>query len=175
MQVPTSFPGSLPRWAWLPWLFAAVVACSAPEGGAERDIAVRVERVGLDANDLPVVVLEERDGSRWLPIWIGSAEASSIALQIESVQTPRPNTHDLANRLISGLEGEVERAVVDDLRDGTYYATLMLRSHGRRIEIDSRPSDAIAIALRAGAPIFVRERLFTDDDLSDPAPRGRSI
>jgi len=156
-------------------LLAAPLACGAPEGEAEHDVAVRVEQVGLDANDLPVVVLAERDGRRWLPIWIGSAEASSIAIQIESVKTPRPNTHDLANRLIAGLQGKVARVVVDDLQGGTYYATLTLRSHGRSVEIDARPSDAIAIALRAGAPIFVRERLFTDENAGAPRDPHRSI
>ena len=140
-----------------PWL-----ACQPGDAASEHDVAVRVERVGLDANDTPVVLLEERDGSRWLPIWIGTAEAQSIAIQIESLASPRPNSHDLARSVIDELHGELERVVVTDLRGGTYYATLTLRSDGRRIDIDARPSDAIAIALRAGAPIFVRDHLFEE-------------
>ena len=81
-------------------------------------------------------------------------------MSIESIASPRPNSHDLARSVIDGLRGEVERVVVTDLRGGTYYATLALRSGGRRVEIDARPSDAIAIALRARAPIFVRDHLF---------------
>jgi bifunctional DNase/RNase len=147
----------------LVWLIglalAASLACGEPPG-SEHDVAVRVERVGLDANDLPVVLLEERGGSRWVAIWIGTAEAESIALSIESIASPRPNSHDLARDVIDGLRGEVERVVVTDLRGGTYYATLALRTGRRRVEIDARPSDAIAIALRARAPIFVRDHLF---------------
>jgi len=153
-----------------PW----AVACSPGQRGGDHDVAVRVERVGLDANDLPVVLLEEKDGSRWLAIWIGSAEAQSIAISIQDLASPRPNTHDLARNVIAGLHGEVERVVVTDLRGGTYYATLAIRADDRRVEIDSRPSDAIAIALRTGAPIFVRDHLFEHaepgDVTSEPAP-----
>jgi hypothetical protein len=161
-------------------LGSALLAASAPLSCApgapalEHDVAVRVERVGLDANDSPVVLLEERNGSRWLAIWIGSAEAASIAMSIEEIASPRPNTHDLARSVIDELHGEVERVVVTDLRGGTYYATLALRTGNRRVEIDARPSDAIAIALRAHAPIFVRDHLFEHSDGSGgerlPAP-----
>ena len=150
------------RVGWIGWigLVLASLACTPGEAGREHDVAVRVDRVGLDANDLPVVLLEERDGSRWVAIWIGTAEAESIAMSIESIASPRPNSHDLARSVIDGLRGEVERVVVTDLRAGTYYATLSLRAGRRRVEIDARPSDAIAIALRAHAPIFVRDHLF---------------
>jgi bifunctional DNase/RNase len=131
---------------------------------------VRVEGVGIDTNDQPVVVLEEVGGTRWLPIWIGSPEARAIARQIEAVATPRPDTHDLARRMLDGLHGELERVVVTDLRSGTYYATLSLRTGGRRVEIDARPSDAIAIALRTDSPIFVREPLLTTRDALHPTP-----
>jgi hypothetical protein len=161
-------PGRRPFAAWLApislaWLAPISLACSpggSDPGSGEPEVQVRVERVGLDANDLPVVLLEEHGGERALPIWIGPSEARSIALEIEHFESPRPNTHDLAQRVIDGLRGAVERVVVTDLRAGTYYATLTLRADGRRVEIDSRPSDAIAIALRTGAPIFVRTRLF---------------
>ena len=149
------------------WLALLALACSPGAPGPEPEVQVRVERVGLDANDLPVVLLEEDGGERALPIWIGPAEARSIALQVEELESPRPNTHDLAKRVIAELRGAVERVVVTDLRSGTYYATLTLRSGGRLVEIDSRPSDAIAIALRTGAPIFVRTRLF---ETSSPLP-----
>jgi uncharacterized protein len=139
---------------------SALPACAPRNSDSEHEIAMRVDRVGLDAQSLPVVLLEESGGSRWLAIWIGSSEAESIAMSIDHVASPRPNTHDLASSVIDGLRGEVERVVVTDLRAGTYYATLSLRAGSRRIEIDARPSDAIAIALRSRAPIFVRDHLL---------------
>ena len=168
-----------PRVRWIAWLGLALAAscggaCARGERVSEHDVAVRVERVGLDANDMPVVLLEEKGGSRWLPIWIGSAEAQSIAISIEELDSPRPNSHDLARSVIDELHGKLERVVVTDLRDSTYYATLTIRSGSRRIEIDARPSDAIAIALRSGAPIFVRENLFEHAEpagaVGEPAP-----
>ncbi|HKA15094.1 MAG TPA: bifunctional nuclease family protein [Myxococcota bacterium] len=158
---------------WVVLALAAAFACSG-DRSSDHDVAVRVGRVGLDANDMPVVLLEEREGKRWLAIWIGSAEAQSIAMSIDEVASPRPNTHDLARSVIDGLHGKIERVVVTDLKEGTYYATLALRADGRRVEIDARPSDAIAIALRASAPIFVRDHLFEHSEISDddrpPAP-----
>jgi bifunctional DNase/RNase len=151
----------------------APAACAPTGKGGDHDVAVRVERVGLDANDMPVVLLEEKEGSRWLAIWIGSAEAQSIAISIEEIASPRPNTHDLARNVIAGLHGELERVVVTDLRDGTYYATLAIRAAGdRRVEIDARPSDAIAIALRTGAPIFVRDHLLERDQPTGATPEA---
>lgn len=137
-----------------------------PEG--ESNVRVHVGRVAIDQRDIPVLVLEEDGGSRWLPIWIGTSEAHSIALEMENRSSPRPNTHDLARNVIYGLDGEVERVVVTELKGGTYYAKLGLRMRNRIIEIDSRPSDAIAIALRAGAPIYVREKLF--ESAASPPP-----
>jgi bifunctional DNase/RNase len=125
-----------------------------------EDVRVRVGMVGLDNNHVPVVILEEEDGDRWLPIWIGSFEARSIASEMDHETPARPNTHDLAHSLIAQLEGEVESVVVTELRGGTYYAVLSLRTRSGVLELDSRPSDAIAIALRAGAPIFVRAPVF---------------
>jgi bifunctional DNase/RNase len=149
----------------------AVTACGSRSGdtaGAERDVRVHVERVVIDDNDTPVVVLEEEEGTRWLPIWIGSAEARSIAIEIESMRSPRPNTHDLARDLIHHLDAEVARVVVTELRDGTYYAMLHLSHAGHIVAVDARPSDAIAIALRAHAPIFVREPLFAQGNADAP-------
>jgi bifunctional DNase/RNase len=139
---------------------AAALACGqapVPTGG---EVPVRVDRIAIDDHNTPVVVLEEEGGPRWLPIWIGTAEAHSIALQIEERSSPRPNSHDLTRDLIHRLDGSVERVVVTELRGNTYYAVLGILRDGRILEIDARPSDAIAIALRDGAPIFVRETLF---------------
>jgi bifunctional DNase/RNase len=150
-------------------LAAAACGDEGADGGAQHDVRVHVERVVIDDNDTPVVVLEEEEGSRWLPIWIGSAEARSIALEIESLRSPRPNTHDLARDLIHQLDAKVARVVVTELRDGTYYAILHLSRDGHIVAVDARPSDAIAIALRAQAPIFVREPLFARGNADEPA------
>ena len=152
-------------------LLALASGCSDAALPAPSDVRVRVDRVVIDENEAPVVVLEEEGGTRWLPIWIGSEEAHSIALEMEALHLPRPNSHDLARDLIHGLDAEVARVVVTELRDGTYYATLHLQNGSRNVGIDARPSDAIAIALRAHAPIFVRESLFSSeaDARSDPS------
>ena len=148
-------------------LLLSTASCSESTPDAVRDVPVRVDRVAVDSRDLPFLVLEEAQGPRWLPIWIGTAEARSIALNIEERSSPRPNSHDLTRNVIDGLEGEVTRVVVTELRGGTYYAVLTLRARAGEVEIDSRPSDAIAIALRAGAPIFVRAELFESADSKD--------
>ena len=115
----------------------------------------------------PVVVLRERDGIRRLPIWIGLNEAHSIAARLDRETPPRPNTHDLAKRLVEQLAGTVQHVVVTDLRNGVYFARIHLAVRDEHFEVDARPSDAIALALRCDAPIFVRERLFRDRDASD--------
>ncbi|MDH3519305.1 MAG: bifunctional nuclease family protein [Myxococcales bacterium] len=150
---------------------------------AEHNVLVHVESVAVDIHDAPVLVLEEEEGTRWLPIWIGPAEARSIALEMEERSSPRPNTHDLARNLIRGLDAEVTQVVVTELKGGTYFATLTLRVRDRTVEIDSRPSDAVAIALRTRAPIYVRETVFAaaeaahEDDTDAPGggEAGREI
>lgn len=116
---------------------------------------------------MPIVVLREPDGPRMLPIWVGVFEANAIALQIENVQTPRPMTHDLLRNVIADLRAQVRRVVVCDLRENTFYAAIHLDSPGGPLAIDARPSDAIALALRAGAPIFVEEHVI---DLPESRP-----
>jgi bifunctional DNase/RNase len=151
-----------PLLGFLPLLLLFLLASCGRDGPGEvSTVEVRVDRVALDEETgSPVVVLAEVDGERHLPIWIGYAEATSIASRLQDVKAPRPNTHDLATRLINGLEGELQRVVVTDLTNGVYFARILLERGGRIVEIDSRPSDAIAIALRAGAPVFVHEPLF---------------
>jgi bifunctional DNase/RNase len=162
--------GLIPLLGLLAALALPLVSCGAKREDA-LEVRVRVDRVVIDDNDAPVVVLEEEGGTRWLPIWIGSAEARSIALEMESLRSPRPNTHDLARDLIQHLDAEVARVVVTELREGTYYANLLLKRGGHLLPIDARPSDAIAIALRAHAPIFVREPLFDQSHADEPAGR----
>lgn len=110
--------------------------------------------------NMPIIVLRDSDGQRVLPIWVGVFEANAIALQIENVQTPRPMTHDLLKSVVDGLAATVDRVVVCDLRDNTFYATIYLRAAGALVPVDARPSDAIALALRSSAPIFVEESVI---------------
>jgi uncharacterized protein len=139
----------------------AGAGCGRSEAHSANAVEVRVRGVAVDErSQSPVVILEERHGPRRLPIWIGFAEADAIASQLQSIEPPRPGTHDLAKRLIDGLEGSIERVEVTDLEAGVYYARIVLARDGRSVQIDARPSDAIALALRFGAPVFVNEALF---------------
>ena len=108
----------------------------------------------------PIVILKDKGGDRVLPIWVGIFEANAIALQIENIATPRPMTHDLLKNIIKDLDGRVERVVVCDLKDNTFYAVIHLTVKGESIAVDARPSDAIALALRTRAPIFVEETVI---------------
>ena len=108
----------------------------------------------------PIVILKDREGKNALTIWIGLMEASSIAMELEKVQLPRPMTHDLIRNIFGMLKVKVTRVVVCDLKDNTFYAIIHLISGAMELTIDARPSDAIAIALRAGAPIFVDEKVI---------------
>ena len=110
--------------------------------------------------NMPIIILRDGDGGRILPIWVGVFEANAIALQMENVQTPRPMTHDLLKNVIEDLSAAVERIVVTDLKENTFYAVIHLRTDGRGVVVDARPSDAIALALRAGAPIYVEETVI---------------
>ncbi len=131
----------------------------------EREVLVQIEQVRVDPrNGVPVLLLEESDGHRALPIWIGINEARSIAAEIEEIESPRPNTHDLAKQMLDELDADIDRVVVTDLRDGTYYARVILRTSSGDREIDSRPSDAIALALRSGARVFVLEHLLDENN-----------
>src|SRR4026209_1661330 len=105
-------------------------------------------------NNKPIIIRDE-DGQRVLPIWVGAFEANAIALQIENVTTPRPMTHDLLRNVIHDLKADIQKIVVSDLKDNTFYALIYLSVNGEAMAIDARPSDAIALALRARAPIFV--------------------
>jgi bifunctional DNase/RNase len=110
--------------------------------------------------NMPIVILKDKDGDRVLPIWVGIFEANAIALQIENIATPRPMTHDLLRNVITDLDGRVDRVVVSDLKDNTFYAIIHLTVRGERVAIDARPSDAIALALRTRSPILVEETVI---------------
>jgi uncharacterized protein len=107
--------------------------------------------------NMPIVILRDKDGQRVLPIWVGIFEANAIALQIENISTPRPMTHDLLRNVIQDLDASVQKIVVCDLQENTFFALIYLSLHGDTVTIDARPSDAIALALRTRAPIFVEE------------------
>ena len=110
--------------------------------------------------NMPIVILKDKDGDRVLPIWVGIFEANAIALQIENIATPRPMTHDLLRNVITDLDGQVDRVVVCDLKDNTFYAIIHLTVRGERVAVDARPSDAIALALRTRSPILVEETVI---------------
>ena len=110
--------------------------------------------------NMPIIILRDTDGQKVLPIWVGIFEANAIALQIENITTPRPMTHDLLKNIISDLKGVVQRIVVCDLKENTFYALVYIDVNGGTVAVDARPSDAIALALRAKAPIFVEESVI---------------
>ena len=123
---------------------------------------MRVAHLGLDrTNNAPVVVLKEQGGPRILPIWIGPAEASAIAMELAGVKFARPLTHDLIKHIIVGLGGALRRVVISGVRESTYYAELHIHRSEREVfQVDARPSDGIAVALRLGAPIFAAAALL---------------
>jgi uncharacterized protein len=108
----------------------------------------------------PIVILRDKEGQKVLPIWVGIFEANAIALQIENIATPRPMTHDLLRNIIQDLKAQVQKIVVCDLQENTFYALIYLGLNGDTVAIDARPSDAIALALRTRAPIFVEDSVI---------------
>jgi bifunctional DNase/RNase len=120
--------------------------------------------------NMPIVILRDKDGQRVLPIWVGVFEANAIALQMENVTTPRPMTHDLLRNVIIDLKADIQKIVVSDLRENTFYALIYLLVQGEPVAIDARPSDAIALALRAQAPIFVEDRVIDHAKTVDFVP-----
>jgi bifunctional DNase/RNase len=122
------------------------------------EIEMTIKGLMIDPiTNMPIVILKDKAGDRVLPIWVGVFEANAIALQIENISTPRPMTHDLIKNILSEIEADVQRIVVSDLRDNTFYAMIYLDRDGETIAIDARPSDAIALALRTRSPIFVED------------------
>jgi uncharacterized protein len=127
--------------------------------------------------NMPIVILKDKLGERVLSIWVGIFEANAIALQIENVSTPRPMTHDLLRNIITDLDGSVDRVVVSDLKDNTFFAIIHLTVRGERVAVDARPSDAIALALRTRSPILVEESVIdnakTVDFTAEPGDNAR--
>jgi uncharacterized protein len=135
------------------------------------EIEVKIRALMMDPNSgTPIIILKDVDSDKMLPIWVGAYEANAIALEIEKIAPPRPMTHDLLRNLIIELGIQVERVVVTSLRDNTFFAVIEMRlSDGNRMVLDSRPSDAIALALRADCPIYVDEEVIKASQKSSPA------
>jgi hypothetical protein len=135
------------------------------------DVEVRIRGLVMDpATSMPIVVLKDVASETVMPIWVGIFEANAIALEIEKVAAPRPMTHDLTRNLICHLNARLERVVISELKDDTFYAMLWLRQGDEAVFIDARPSDAIALALRADCPIFVTEQVMQTAKLNTSGP-----
>ena len=127
------------------------------------EVEMQINGLMIDpVTNMPIVILKDKTGKKILPIWVGVFEANAIVLQIENVATPRPMTHDLITNMLNQFDAGVERVVVSELRDNTFYAMIYLERNGEIMAIDARPSDAIAVALRTKAPIFVEEVVVED-------------
>jgi bifunctional DNase/RNase len=134
-----------------------------------------VAHLGVDRNtESPVVILREKEGSRVLPIWIGPAEASAIAMELQGVKAARPMTHDLLKQVIVGLGGELRRIVISAVKENTYFAELLIQREDHVFQVDARPSDSIALALRLRAPIFASDQLLDQSGIEAEEPDGSS-
>ncbi len=132
------------------------------------EIEMKIRGLMMDpVTNMPIVILKDVNGAAVLPIWVGIYEANAIALEIEKVSTPRPMTHDLLRNLLVGLETRVHKVVVNELKDDTFYALIWLDRDGQTISIDSRPSDALALALRVDCPIYVEDEVLKNSKIAN--------
>ncbi|HEX3067726.1 MAG TPA: bifunctional nuclease family protein [Thermoanaerobaculia bacterium] len=132
-------------------------------------VPMSIKGLMLDpVSNSPIVVLKDEEEKFFLPIWVGIFEANAIALQLENVETPRPMTHDLLRTAIGELGARVTRIVINDLRDSTFFAQIRILTGGKTLEVDARPSDAIALALRTEAPIFVAQTVLDQAQTISP-------
>lgn len=131
------------------------------------EVEMKIRGLMMDpVTNMPIVILKDVKGTAVLPIWVGIYEANAIALEIEKVATPRPMTHDLIKNLLMGLDTRVSKVVVSDLREDTFYAVISLERDGQVITVDSRPSDALALALRVDCPIYVEEDVLKNSKVA---------
>ncbi len=131
------------------------------------EVEMKIRGLMMDpVTNMPIVVLKDVNGSAILPIWVGIYEANAIALEIEKVSTPRPMTHDLIKILLLGMNAGIRKVVVSELKDDTFYAVIWLDRDGDLISVDSRPSDALALALRLDCPIYVEETVLKSSKLA---------
>jgi uncharacterized protein len=138
------------------------------------EVEMRIRGLLLDpVTNTPIVILKDANSDTVLPIWVGIYEANAIALEIEKVSTPRPMTHDLIKNVLTGLDAHVHKVVVTELKEDTFFAVIWMEREGRVISVDSRPSDALALALRVDCPIFVDDEVLKiskkSTNASDPA------
>src|SRR6516162_6079302 len=144
----------------------------APREDVIMFVEMKVRGLALDpVSNMPIIILRDEEEKRSLPIWVGIFEANAIALELEKIATPRPMTHDLIKNIVESVEAKIEKIVVNDLRENTFFALIHLRLGEEEITVDSRPSDAIALALRAGAPIFVEEDVVRRAKSVEVAPK----
>ena len=135
-------------------------------------VEMKVRGLALDpVSNMPIIILRDEEEKRSLPIWVGIFEANAIALELEKIATPRPMTHDLMKNILESVDAKVEKIVVNDLRDNTFFALIHLRLGEEEMTVDSRPSDAIALALRVGAPILVDEDVVRRAKSVEVAPK----
>jgi len=131
------------------------------------EVEMKIRGLMMDpSTNTPIVVLKDTEGSAVLPIWIGVFEANAIALEIEKRQAPRPTTHDLLKNVLIGLNVRVQKVVVNELRDDTFFALIWVERDGQIMSIDSRPSDALALALRVDCPIFVEDQVLKNSKVA---------
>ena len=132
------------------------------------EVEMKIRGLMMDpVTNMPIVILKDTNGNAILPIWVGIYEANAIALEIEKVSTPRPMTHDLMKTLLIGLDTNVRKVVVNELKDDTFYALIWLEKDGELITVDSRPSDALALALRLDCPIFVDDTVLKSSKMAN--------
>lgn len=135
------------------------------------DIEVRIRGLMMDpSTNMPIVVLKDVGSDAVMPIWVGIFEANAIAIEIEKVSAPRPMTHDLTRNLMRHMNGILEKVVITELKDDTFFASLWISQEGEMITLDARPSDAIALALRADCPIYVAEHVMQSAKLNMSGP-----
>jgi len=137
-------------------------------------VEMKVDGLTLDpVTNMPIIILKDLEGDRVLPIWVGIFEANAIALEIEKISTPRPMTHDLIKNILEGLDASINHIFVSDLKDNTFYAMISVNIGGTNVDIDSRPSDAIAVALRVNAPILVSTKVIEEARTFDLSPEAK--
>ena len=156
-------------------ILSVFAGCTVPTGAGMRTFSMHVESVKLDPRtSTPVILLQEEEGARRrLPIWIGVYEAQSIAMGMEKITSPRPNAHDLMRNLVEKIDGRVARVLITELKGGVYYALLEIEIDGRTVAVDSRPSDAIALAIRTGTPVYATDEVLRQGGV--PAEGGEAV
>ena len=139
------------------------------------EVEMKIRGLLMDpVTNTPIVILRDSGSETVLPIWVGVYEANAIALEIEKVSTPRPMTHDLIKNVLAGLDARVHKVVVTELKEDTFYAVIWMERDGKIISVDSRPSDALALALRVDCPIFVEEEVLKTSKKAAATPESTS-